>query len=488
MTKHHGMSELKGIGSHCKRGHVAEQEDRFGRMFPELAASYIPADVLAEIGAKGGPMDGGNTANRTKTVPVGHVFFGQFVDHDITLDVSSSFSQVNDPSETPNLRTPTLDLDCIYGAGPESHAYLYVNEDGNVFSGAKLLTGADMRSTGDADADALQANDLLRAPSDRAIIGDHRNDENRIVSQLQLAMINFHNCMCDIVHAEHPEYKGGEIHEEARQRTMWHYQWGVVNDFLVAMCGDAVVWDILSCGRKYFCPVTPHIPIEFAVAAYRFGHSMAPLKIQVQHKGKQLPLFGDVLGKGFTPVADKAAIVDWRELMFVEGGVKSKVQTAEKMDTTMASILLELPFVDPSESPENKSLATRNLRRGNSFLLPGGDKVAEHMGRPETEIAKVMKRVGEISDGRIKEGAPLWLYLLAEGEVIGREAHGGKFEKGEGLGPVGARIVAEVLIGLLELDDTSYLGANRNWLPMEQFNTIGKILVSQNAASLAATS
>ena len=47
------------------------------------------------------------------------------------------------------------------------------------------------------------------------------------------------------------------------------------------------------------------------------------------------------------------------------------------------------------------------------------------------------------------------------------------FAKGEGLGPVGARFVAEVIIGLLELDSRSFLGANRNWSPADSADKIG---------------
>ena len=473
MAKHHGMAELKGLAVHCRRGHQQTRDDRFGRMFPQLAPAFVSAEVLRDIGQKGGPMDGGSAAERTDTVPVGHIFFGQFVDHDITLDVSSSLTRVNDPADIPNVRTPTLDLDCVYGSGPEAHPYLYHGAASGPFADAKLLTGADMPSTGDPAQDALRVHDLLRAPNGRAIIGDHRNDENRIISQLQLGMIRFHNLACEILHAGGSGPSGAELHEAARRETTWHYQWGVVNDFLVTLCGGAVVRDILACGRRFYCPVEGHIPVEFAVAAYRFGHSMVPMALRIQNGGPEHELFGPVLGQGFAPLTDAASVVDWTTLLFHPD--KAGVQRAEKLDTTMAGDLLELPFVPATGE---RSLATRNLLRGNSFLLPGGDKVAEAMGRPENEIEKVVGEVDKLSDGRIAEGMPLWLYILAEAQEIGRETSPGKFDKGEGLGPVGARIVAEVIIGLLELDERSYLGANRNWLPQPQFDTIGKILTA----------
>ena len=474
MVKHHGLNQLTGMSAHCRMGHETTRNDRFGRMFPHLAAAYVPANVLKAIGAPGGPMDGGAKKARTKSVPVGHVFFGQFIDHDITLDVSSSFGRVNRPNETPNVRTPTLDLDCVYGGGPEANPFMYV-QDG-AFEGVKLLTGADMLPTGDPAKDALQAQDLLRAPNDRAIIGDPRNDENRIVSQLQLAMIRFHNAMADAAKAADPGLTGAALLEEARRLTTWHYQWGVVNDFLVAMCGAGPIADILSNGRRFYCPVEPQIPIEFAVAAYRFGHSMAPMKIQVQSGGPSFTLFGPELGQGFKPLGGLDAVVDWRELMFEPD--RKGVQTADKLDVKLAGTLLSLPFVGAGDEA---SLATRNLLRGNSFLLPGGDRVAAAMDRPEEEIRCVMDKVEKVSGGAITEGAPLWLYILAEAEEIGRLDAKGRGEKGEGLGPVGGRIVAEVIIGLLELDEESWLGANRNWTPAPAYDSIGKILVSQNA-------
>ena len=100
------------------------------------------------------------------------------------------------------------------------------------------------------------------------------------------------------------------------------------------------------------------------------------------------------------------------------------------------------------------------------------------MARPAKEIDEVMDKIASLSCDRITEGAPLWLYILAEAEEIGRETASRRFDKGEGLGPVGARIVAEVIIGLLELDPGSYLGANRNWSPNPAYDTIGKILAA----------
>jgi len=476
---HHGMKTLEGLNPFCnmkKYGHENEngqRDDRFGRMFPELSPAYTRPDILEAIGAVGGPMDGKSANDRTDSVAVGQVFFGQFVDHDITLDASTTFDSVIDnPGEIANVRTPTLDLDCIYGLGPEAAPYLFVQ--GGAFGGAKLLTGAD--NPGQA---GLAEHDLLRAPNGRAIIGDPRNDENRIISQIQLAIIRFHNLVCDTLNSEEG-LEGHDLYEAARRTTTWHYQWALVNDFLTAMCGQPVVERILGCGRQHFCSGVPFIPVEFSVAAYRFGHSMIPMKIQTRKGGSKFELFGTVLGSGFDPVSDPQAVVDWHELLFTPQN--RKVERTQKLDTLLAGDLLDLPFIPASASAAEKSLATRNLLRGNAFLLPGGEKIAAAIGCPPEQIEKVLKKVAQVNGDLGNDGIPLWLYLLAEAEVIGRAEPDGSTNEGEALGPVGATIVAEVMIGLLELDDHSYLGANRNWAPREEWNTLGKLVTAAQPA------
>jgi len=204
MPKHHGLNELNGMQAFCHYKSEHQNGNRFGRMFP-LPPLYTNPAGLIKIGEQGGPMDGGTNADRTNSVTVGQVFFGQFIDHDITLDVTSSLSAVAVPESTPNVRTPTLDLDCVYGLGPEAHPYLY--HASGTFAGIKLLTGADgtaasisQSGSSIAQPQNLAEQDLSRSSAGTAIIGDPRNDENRVISQLQLAMIRFHNHIVDYLY------------------------------------------------------------------------------------------------------------------------------------------------------------------------------------------------------------------------------------------------------------------------------------------------
>lgn len=454
-SRHHGTGALY-VPELCTYAHRPQPGDRFGRMLGDLPALYHDPAVLAAVSEVGGPMQAKKNAAKTKTVAVGQVFFGQFVDHDITLDVSSSVTSVNGPQNVPNVRTPTLDLDCVYGAGPEASPYLY--ESSGDFAGVKLITDGD---------------DLQRNGQGVAMIGDFRNDENRIVSQIQLGMIRVHNTIAQELHDDpDADLEGHDLFVEARRQTTWHYQWVVVHDFLVAMCGAGVVQDILANGRRHYTVRTdPYMPVEFSVAAYRFGHSMAPLKIQIQAGGPDEDLFGGNLG-AFSPVSGPHEIVEWPEVFKISGNTW---QRAEKCDAKLAAVLLALPFIDPSRPPEERSLATRNLRRGQSFLLPSGENVARELGQSEADIAKVTAAACEM-DPAFAVGTPLWLYCLLEGGVLGRG--GVAKDKGEGLGPVGGRIVAEVIIGLLECDDRSWLAGNRSWTPQAHRATVGDLLAS----------
>ncbi len=481
MGNHHGMVEMNGMYYLTEQGKGHQSGERFGRMF-DLPALHTKATELKKLGAKKGPMDGGGTPSTTETVSAGDVFFGQFIDHDVTLDVESSLSAVAHPYEIPNLRTPALDLDNVYGDGPDAQSYLY--HTSGAFAGVKLLTGAD--GTAINQDPFLAENDLSRSSGGAAIIGDPRNDENRVISQLQLTMIRFHNHVVDaVVGSPGNTLSGRALFEHVRELVTWHYQWVVIYDFLIKMCGGPVVDDILGNGRKYYCAAydAPYIPVEFSVAAYRFGHSMVPQTIQTQAGLKPFEIFSKTLGNGFTPLEYKEAIIDWNELVQtpnnrVDSMGRPIFQKAEKLDTQLASDLFELPFIPVTDF---QSLATRNLLRGQTYCLPSGENVSRSMGIDEKKIEMVHDSARKIAESYkidISTGTPLWFYILVEAEQIGRETEPGSYDTGEGLGPAGAGIVAETLIGIIQSDSRSFLAKNKNWTPEQGVgvSTLGEML------------
>ena len=206
-------------------------QGRFGRMFRSLPAGKYgktdndSRDALMALGTAmtagfDGPKDGFDDEENAG-IPAGYTYLGQFIDHDITFDPASSLQQQNDPDALVDFRTPRLDLDSLYGRGPDDQPYMY---DGNKFRLGRPLFENDQ---------ATKARDLPRFndPNDpngarRALIGDKRNDENVIVSQLHAAMLQFHNKLVD-------DRIPTATFREIQQQVRWHYQWIVVNDFLV---------------------------------------------------------------------------------------------------------------------------------------------------------------------------------------------------------------------------------------------------------------
>lgn len=452
------MNLQHGINAMCKND--PSHQGRFGRIFSTLSSNYNHPNELVALGKKNGPMDGGKSRNPSTTIPMGMVFFGQFIDHDITLDTTSALDRVNDPDATANFRTPALDLDNIYGAGPEANAFLYKN-------GLYLLTGEDGTALTNQSQNHRK-NDLVRNSEGTAIIGDPRNDENRVIAQIQLAIINFHNKVVEHYISEdnisskdlrNPSIKK-ELFEKSKESVIWHYQWIVINEFLPLIVGKPILSKILGEGRQFYTPNSAFIPIEFSVAAYRFGHSLVPQKLKVKTgQTHDFELFGETLGFGFSPISDDKQIIDWEVLFDIDQNAQS--QRTDKLDTKMPSDLLELPFIRSGE----KSLATRNLLRGQSFLLPSGEKVANHINVDQGNINTVKNHINsQIGNIDLSNGIPLWFYILAEAESIGRNDEDGN-KPGEGLGIVGSTIVAETIIGLIELDSMSFLSKNRSWSP-----------------------
>jgi len=388
-------------------------------------------------------------------IPAGYTYLGQFIDHDITFDPVSSLQRLNDPDALHDFRTPSFDLDSLYGAGRNNAPYMFDFDHGADTDGSKLIVGHN--ANGELD---LPRNEL-----GRAIIGDPRNDENIIVSQLQLLFLRFHNKVVDRLRSQFDD--PSELFEEAQRVVRWHYQWIVVHDFLPRIVGQDVVEDILhedpyaAAGgpvgrpeihlRFYRWKVSPFMPVEFSVAAYRFGHSMIRPDYRINRTvPNDIPIFKKGAGefedlRGFRPLP-KDWTIEWD--FFFEVGDGSTLQQARLIDAKLAEPLKDLPGVPPPPA-----LALRNLERGVALGLPSGQRVARAMAVPELPEGDLGLPEGTKS---FQGHAPLWFYVLKEAE---------KRSDGRRLGPVGGRIVAEVLLGLLKGDPFSYINVEPRWTP-----------------------
>jgi hypothetical protein len=453
--------------------------DRFGYMSAAAvrAATKLPFNVATQalLGQLGNMMgDPSREPNPTShdpadagvsSVPSGFVYFGQFVDHDITFDVSSTFDAEIDASTINNMRSPSLDLDSLYGRGPGLDAFLYSFPSSGLSTAIKFQLGKN-RSVGPGGPSSngmpggmiAQTNfDVPRMlDTNTAVIGDPRNDENLIVVQFHHAMLRFHNAVVDLLLAAS---FAGDIFAEAKRIVTHHFQWAVVNDFLKRICGAAMVDDAMA---SVSAPVgSPfRMPVEFAVAAYRFGHSMIRDNYWVNfnfpnaslaqvfefNRNPRLPVFSNW-------------VVDLNA--FFETGVTVPVSNkARSIDSVMATGLESLPGLAGMMA----ILATRNLRRGLALGLPSGQGMASAFriapmtaaqltsGLPAAEV-----NVLNSSNGLLLNKTPLWYYVLREAAVLGG---------GSQLGPVGGRIVAETFVRMLKRDASSYLNVPSGFSPI----------------------
>jgi hypothetical protein len=432
----------------------------FGRIFRGLP-SFAPANdqvraALTDVGRLGGPIDAkdplevgpirlitepalspNNLDNPTHTA--GTTFFGQFLDHDLTFDTTSTLGRPTSPEATTNNRTPALDLDSVYGRGPRVDRQLY-----NPADPAKFVVGS-----------GGVFEDVPRGPNNVAIIADPRNDENMMISGLQAAMLLFHNRVVDLLRSLHtPE---SQVFELARTAVTWHYQWIIVHEFLPQIIGAAETEDILRNGRRFYRPSQAFIPVEFQGAAYRFGHSMVRPSYRANLKGNAdgSPFFGFVFDPAGETQADPVDLrggrraprrfIGWQTFFdFADGNVRPN----KRIDTNISSPLFQLPLGTIADGTPPISLATRNLLRQLTWEIPSGQRLAQEMRLPALQASDFPELAGYGLG--LDSSTPLWYYVLKEAEVM---------SDGLKLGPVGGRIVGEVFIGLLQLDSHSYLRA-----------------------------
>ncbi len=449
------MSSTRRIHGMTPRGRAAVTrspllEGRFGRMFRKLepAPHYTPeqlqplADSMREPEGNTGGWGQPNAQPESGDNPdiaSAYTYFGQFVDHDITFDASSRLQVQNDPDALVDFRTPRYDLDSLYGSGPVDEPFQY-----DQTRPGRLLVAAN--ANGEPD--------LPRNAQGVALIGDPRNDENVIVSGLQLLMLRLHNRFADEVDAE-ATVPVEDRFDEARRRLRWHYQWVVVHDYLPRLCGPELIGSLLQIKDgepkfrlRFYRPVkNAYMPIEFSAAAFRFGHSQVRSAYFLNAAIGVRPIFvpGDAQGPGVDLRGGQPLppgwTVDWSQFIPIGG---SAAQPSRLIDTRVSPALFDLPRL-PADRPQ--SLPLLNLLTGQSMDLPSGQDVARAVGAAPLDPAEL---------GTDLVPTPLWFYLLREAEVR---------TGGRTLGATGARVVAEVLLGLIKLDPSSYLNQQPEWTP-----------------------
>jgi hypothetical protein len=504
------MQKSGSVGNVMLRRHGAEQRGlmgvpssplfagRFGRMFRRLpvfaqlpdSLRALAAGMVSEAEDQPTPEGQLDDEETTKPIPAGYTYLGQFLDHDLTFDPVSVLDRQNDPDALTNFRTPRFDLDSVYGRGPSDQPYLY-DQERAVRPGGD--TGLFMLLGNAVSADpTLAGPDLPRNSQGRALTGDPRNDENLIVSQLQSVMLRFHNKMLERV-ASQTTLTGDDLFREAQRRVRWHYQWAVIHDFLPRIAGQEMVDTVFPLDDdgeetarkpdlKFYRPQhNAYMPVEFSGAAYRFGHSMVRPIYRFNHLIPRRPVFSGNFApanldnlNGFRPLPPEWGF-EWQFFFELGGNQPSQpMQKAYRIDQQLVNPLGSLP---PAIAVNPASLAERNLMRGLRLGLPAGQAVARAIGvKPIADkdllvgprSAATRKSITEFG-ADLAGNAPLWYYILREAELL---------HDGNQLGPVGGRIVAEVFVGILAEDRTSYHSVSPGWTP-ELANAAGSFGMPQ---------
>lgn len=519
----------------------------FHYLFPDAPALPASAGAVAALDqladsmvepASDPPTDSeGNPINST-IAPI-MTYLGQFIDHDITAntDRAAPISVIDgdcapQPRDTverdlDNLRDGSLRLDSLYGDSPGQGPFAtklaglmrHPIHRQKMRLGKATPVGDRPPLPRDPAADLLRLGFLLdkgemteaevngldpalRAAFMRddqinrahAIIGDDRNDENLLVAQLHVAFLRLHNKLADRLNTSD--------FETVRKATRHLYQWLVVNLYLPAVCDPAVLARVVAkkapLYSAFFARHRPAdaakmpMPLEFSVAAFRFGHSM--VRDAYDHNrifGDAEPgttqliplapfnLLFDFTGGGAMPNAGGGPrhealpdnwIIEWPRFITSDQGQRA----ARKIDTRLAP-----PLNDMVKEAKGvfRHLARRNLRRGYRLSLPTGQACIQAINATQgyDEQLPVLS-AAQLSQGRDFMGAagldhhtPLWFYVLREAELAG----------GNHLGSLGSTIVADTLVGLVMNDPDSYWHAGTGgqpWAPDSDLDSLDKLL------------
>ena len=457
---------------------------RFSRMGPNGAGKQISEGVALKVGREMAAGGGGSGP-----IPAGFTYLGQFIDHDLSFDKTTVMLGQNvSPAQMLQARSPALDLDSLYGAGPgDPESAKFYSDDRHLKMGKTVAQGGFPAKNG---FDLPRGEGNTNAKKRKAIIPDPRNDENLAVAQTHLAMIRFHNRIVDTLPSSVP---AGQRFAKARELAVKHYQWMIKTDYLPKICQQGLVNDVFNNGRKVFeknAPPTdvPTMPIEFSVAGFRLGHSMIRAAYNWNRDFDNgagtldwLFIFSAGSGDlGGNPRLASNWIADFRRLFDFSENNKpalvvpaAKFNRAMRIDTTLVDPLSILPGFPPADA----NLAVRNLRRARMLRLATGQQMVTFLKNKGVNVTKLTN--AQIRDGNngvdlsgltsaqltaLIQKTPLWFYILREAEFNGGKLKG-----------VGARIVAETFHRAMEgsahsiVRDTSFkpsLGPNNQTFRM----------------------
>jgi Animal haem peroxidase len=437
----------------------------YSRLFGGPFAGHDESDLRAlSARMKDVPENRRGRPRRGDLAPSAFVYLGQFLDHDLTRDETPLAHAEATPERTENFHTPRLNLESVYGGGPEKSRELYDRSE----------RGAETFLLGETEALARipsTRDDFVRR-NGRPLLADARNDQHLIIAQLHVAFLQFHNRIVDLLkrgECGDAAFAHETIFKTARRLSVWHYQWIVRNEFLKWFVLPEVLSDIERNGPRFFNSSAGQkieaLPIEFTQAAFRFGHSTVQPQYEINCWIGLVRLRELVRKKQSAGALPANRVVDWDRFTRAGGG---NANFAENIDPLISEDMFDLPAAAmpiPFKNPP-PPLPEMTLLRGSRIGLPSGQEACRAIGVATLSNAQIgfddegnefMRRRG------LHERTPLWYYILREAEALGIR----RFRGGECLGPLGSRIVAEVLLGVMNADTDHYLNVDPHWRPLK---------------------
>jgi hypothetical protein len=424
----HGDYHLRLDRKVVSRGNTRsadEQEDRLWYMFDCNLAELPQAEqntrdkqleaIAGEMAWENEPTDPSSDSR----IPAGYTILGQFITHDLTFNTRPlDAGAVNDAPKGGGDRTPQLDLDSVYELSPR---LAYPPPRVRTSAGAETARMLYRGSEDDTEPhdlpryeDVKRPNDLAVYAEDKAIIGDVRNDDNILLSQLHLAFLKLHNQF--VGYFGRKGVSDDKLFAKARQYCVWHYQWVIVNDYLPRIVGPEVIQSILALDEKTRRPTKSDfklyrppdgtlapIPVEFSAAAFRFGHSMIRSLYRVNKAGIEYPLFGaskyDPRHLGGQRRLPAMLEVDWTRFFFEP---PPREETGEKLDAGVQEHSFQPSHSQPLEESPASKRALAALDRAEHEAVEATTQAEEARTRAERAEARAAEAEGTAAAGRTR--------------------------------------------------------------------------------------
>lgn len=363
-------------------------------------------------------------------MPAGYTYLAQFLSHEINPSGSGEGTVRIGGSVNLGIPKPTITLASLYGDGDAAY-------QAEAYPNGKFILHAD-------SADNINS-DIFRN-QDGAFIGDIRNDENYLLSQMHLFWQKFHNVTYSVIFDGISDQL--KRFDATKEFVIFIFKKIVLEDFLKRLL-DKDIYTLYCLNKAEYLLKKPlnQMPVEFLHSVFRFGHSMVREEYRIQNGKQQVPL-GDLFVLDHTSATriDPLHVVDWGMLF----GEEPEYDKASLIDLKFARIMQEVPKVGVIET---KDILAMNIKADMVSMIPTAGEIIDWIRIFEPELAYYAK----LEEGLIhpkfedyweaynyslqSECLPLWLYILME---YSEGAQGLK------LGKLGSVIVAEVLMKALQ--------------------------------------